>query len=147
MIKNIPVPTDGSIHAKKAIDYACNLASKYGATVHLMHVIHKSEIPEGLDRYIEVEKIEAPREKVLKKIGDGIIKAGLTEAKARGVEDVKSSVVIGDAAEKIVEFAKENGVDMTIMGSRGLGAMKGILLGSISSKVCQVAECTCVTVK
>lgn len=147
MIKNILVPTDGSNHAKKAIDYASDLASKYGATVHLMHVIPQSEIPEGLDRYMEVERIEAPREEVLKKIGDGIIKAGLTEARARGVKDVKSSVVIGDPAEKIVEFAKENGVDMIIIGSRGLGAMKGILLGSVSSKVCHVAECTCVTVK
>lgn len=147
MIKKILVPTDGSNHAKKAIEYACDLASKYGATVHLMHVISKSEIPEGLDRYIEVEKIEAPREQVLKKIGDGIIKGGLTEAKAKGTNNVKSSIVIGDPAEKIVEFAKENGVDMIIMGSRGLGAMKGILLGSVSSKVCHAAGCTCVTVK
>jgi nucleotide-binding universal stress UspA family protein len=147
MIKNILVPMDGSNHAKKAFDYACDLAAKYGAKVHLMHVISKDEIPEGLDKYMEVERIEEPREQVLKKIGDEIIKAGLTEAKAKGVEDVKSSVVMGDPAEKIIEFAKQNGVDMIIMGSRGLGAMKGILLGSVSSKVCHVAECTCVTVK
>jgi nucleotide-binding universal stress UspA family protein len=147
MINTILVPTDGSIHARKAIDYACDLASKYGATVHLMHVIPKSEIPEGLDRYMEVERLEEPREQVLKKIGDGIIKAGLTEAKARGVEGVKSSVVIGDAAEKIVEFAKENGFDMIVMGSRGLGGIKSLFMGSVSSKVCHAAECTCVTVK
>lgn len=147
MIKNILVPTDGSTHAKKAIDYASDLASKYGATVHLMHVISKSEIPEGLDRYMDVERIEEPREQVLKKIGDGIIKSGVTEAKGKGMNNVKSSIVIGDPAEKIVEFAKDNGVDMIIMGSRGLGAMKGILLGSVSSKVCHAAGCTCVTVK
>jgi nucleotide-binding universal stress UspA family protein len=138
---------DGSNHAKKAFDYACDLAATYGAKVHLMHVISKDEIPEGLDKYMEVERIEDPREQILKKIGDEIIKAGLTEAKAKGVEDVKSSVVIGDPAEKIIGFAKQNGVDMIIMGSRGLGAMKGILLGSVSSKVCHAAECTCVTVK
>ncbi len=147
MINNILVPRDGSIHAKKAIDYACDLASKYGATVYLMHVIPQSEIPEGLDKYMEVERIEQPPEQVLKKIGDGIIEAGLTQAKASGAEDVKSSVVIGDAAEKIVEFAKENGVDMIIMGSRGLGGIKSLFLGSVSSKVCHAAECTCVTVK
>jgi nucleotide-binding universal stress UspA family protein len=147
MIKNILVPTDGSTHAKKAIDYASDLASKYDATVHLLHVISKSEIPEGPDRYMDVERVEEPREQVLKKIGDGIIKSGVTEAKGKGMNNVKSSIVIGDPAEKIVEFAKDNGVDMIIMGSRGLGAMKGILLGSVSSKVCQAAECTCVTVK
>lgn len=147
MIKNILVPTDGSTHAKKAIDYASDLASKYGATVHLVHVISKSEIPEGLDRYMDVERVEEPREQVLKKIGDGIIKSGVTEAKGKGMNNVKSSIVIGDPAEKIVEFAKDNGVDMIIMGSRGLGAMKGILLGSVSSKVCHAAGCTCVTVK
>jgi nucleotide-binding universal stress UspA family protein len=36
---------------------------------------------------------------------------------------------------------------MIMIGSRGLGQVKGMLLGSVSSKVCHVADCTCVTVK
>lgn len=138
MIKKILVPTDGSTHARKAIDYAYHLALKFGATVHLLHVIPNSELLEGLDRYIEVDRIEAPRERVLDKIGDAIIKAKLTQAEARDMEAVKSSVVNGNAVEKIAEFAEENRVHMIIMT---------LFLGTVSSKVCHADECTCVTIK
>ncbi len=62
MMKKILVPTDGSIHAKKAVEYACDLASKYEASLYLFHVVQESNILEGLDEYIRIEHIETPRE-------------------------------------------------------------------------------------
>jgi len=148
MIKNILVAVDGSTHAKKAVSYAADLAMKYDAKVHLLHVISEAKVPEGLDKFIEVERIKDPPEKVLlKKVGDAIIEAGQEEARQKGLKDVKSSVALGDPAEKILDYAKDNGVDMIIMGSRGLGGVKGLFLGSVSSKVCHLADNTCVTVK
>jgi nucleotide-binding universal stress UspA family protein len=148
MIKSILVPTDGSSHAKKAIDYASDLAVKYNATLHLLHVITESKIPEGLDEYIKVEGIKDPTERVLlEKVGDAILEAGQNLAKEKGVKDVRPSVLIGDPAGRIIEFAKDNGVDAIIMGSRGLGGIKSLFLGSVSSKVCNLADCTCMTVK
>ena len=60
---------------------------------------------------------------------------------------MKSAVLMGDPAEKIVEYAKANGIDMIVIGNRGLGAVKMLFMGSVSNKVCNLAECTCVTVK
>jgi nucleotide-binding universal stress UspA family protein len=148
MIKKILVPVDGSEHAKKAVTYAADLALKYDAKVYLLHVVPESKVPEGLDKYIEIERIKEPPEIVLlQKVGDAIIEAGQEEARQKGLDKVEASVVLGDPGEKILEFSKNNGIDMIIMGSRGLGGVKSLFLGSVSSKVCHLADTTCVTVK
>ncbi len=148
MLQKILVATDGSNHARKAIEYASDIASKYNATLYLVHVVSQTEIPEDVLEYIRVERIEQPAQTVyLEKIGQGVVGAGEKEARQQGVEDVQSAVLQGDPAERIIEFAKQKNVDMIVIGSRGLGSVKGLLLGSVSSKVCHVAECTCVTVK
>ncbi|UCH19826.1 MAG: universal stress protein [Deltaproteobacteria bacterium] len=75
------------------------------------------------------------------------MKAAQNQVKAKGLKIVKATVSRGDPAEEIVKFSKNNDIDMIVIGSRGLGQTKGILLGSVSSKVCHLSECTCVTVK
>ena len=53
----------------------------------------------------------------------------------------------GDPASTILRVAKGLDADMIVLGSRGLGDAKGLLLGSVSHKVAHFAECTCVSVK
>ncbi len=148
MVKKILVPTDGSEHARRAIDLASDIALQYDAMVYILHVVAESTIPDEVLEYIRVEKLEDPPERVyLQKIGEGIIAAAEREARNKGLKEVQSVVVPGDPAEAIINFAREKGVDMIMIGSRGLGQVKGMLLGSVSSKVCHVADCTCMTVK
>ncbi|NQU72224.1 MAG: universal stress protein, partial [Rhodospirillales bacterium] len=47
----------------------------------------------------------------------------------------------------IIEYAEQHDIDMIVIGSRGLGDLKGMLLGSVSHKVAHLAECSCITVK
>ena len=148
MIKKILVATDGSDHAKKAIDYACDLALKYDAEVYLLYVIYKSGVPKSLLKVIEAHRIEkTPEHAILKEIGDRIIKMAERECREKGVKNFQSSIIEGDPAQAIIEFAREKGVDMIVMGSRGLGNLEGVFLGSVSHKVCNLAHCTCLTVK
>ena len=148
MINKILVATDGSGHARKAIDYACDLALRYEATVYLLHVIHKSGVPESLLKIIEAHRGEkTPEEVILKEIGDRIIKAAETEAEKKGLKNFQSFIVQGDPAERIIEFARQEGVDIIVVGGRGLSTLEGVFLGSVSHKVCHRADCTCVTVK
>ena len=148
-MKRILVPTDGSAHARRAIELATDIALQYGAMLYLLHVVSESTIPDEVLEYIRVERLEEPPERVyLQKIGEGIISAAEREVRNKGMKkEVQSAVVQGDPAETIINFAREKGVDMIMLGSRGLGQVKGMLLGSVSSKVCHVADCTCVTVK
>ncbi len=48
-------------------------------------------------------------------------------------------ITVGDAAEVIVQFAKEKQCDQIVIGSRGLGAVEGLLLGSVANKVMQLS--------
>jgi nucleotide-binding universal stress UspA family protein len=148
MIGKILVPTDGSENASKAINYAFDLAGKYDATIYLLHVVQESKIPEGFEDFLKAEKIEKPEvQAYMEKIGQRIIEIGQEQAKFKGVENVKTAVLLGDPTEKILQSADANEIDMIIMGSRGLGEIKSLFLGSVSSKVCNQADCTCVTVK
>jgi nucleotide-binding universal stress UspA family protein len=68
-------------------------------------------------------------------------------AREHGVARVKAVSKRGPVARTIVEFVEEQKIDTVVMGRRGLGDIEGLLLGSVSHKVCSLAECTCVTVK
>ena len=65
----------------------------------------------------------------------------------KGVGKVTQTVEEGNPAKIILALAESAGVDMIVMGSRGLSDLKGILVGSVSQKVSQLSTCTCVTVK
>ena len=148
MIKKILVPTDGSKHAEKATEYALDIAAKYNAKLYLMHVVSEPKVPEGFMEFLRDEHVaESPAYVYLQTMGKKILGKAEEEVKARGLREVRSVAVEGDPAERIIEFVKENDVDMIIMGSRGLGSVQGLFLGSVSSKVCHAADCTCVTVK
>lgn len=148
MVKNVLVPTDGSTHAQKAIDLACDIAMKYDAKVYLLHVVSKTAIPEWVREYVKSERIEGSTEKAYwDLVGKRIIEAAERQVKAKGLKYSESMVAEGDPTEKILQYAKNNSVDMIVIGSRGLGDVMGKLLGSVSHKVCSMSECTCVTVK
>ncbi len=65
----------------------------------------------------------------------------------KGVKDVETLIVEGDPAQEIVRTAKVRMADAIVIGSRGLNYLEGLLLGSVSHKVVQAAECTCVVVR
>jgi nucleotide-binding universal stress UspA family protein len=60
MVKKILLPLDGSDHAFKALDFASDLAEKYGAVLLVLYVVTKHELPESVRRFAQVEHIEGP---------------------------------------------------------------------------------------
>jgi nucleotide-binding universal stress UspA family protein len=98
---------------------------------------HEGLSPDKLD-YVE---------KSLKETGRRIIEEAEKDVRKRGVKSVQSALLQGYPSNRILKFAEKTGGDMIVIGSRGLGSIKGLLLGSVSHKVCHLARCTCVTVK
>ncbi len=140
MLKKILVATDGSDHARKAIEFASDIALKYKAMVYLIHVVFP--LPTMLEGY-DVQKIEDSQHKVAKEI----IEEAKGEIKKNGVESYQTTILQGNPAQEIINFARKNSVDMIVMGSHGAGKAEMLMLGSVSHKVCHLADCTCVTVK
>lgn len=158
MFKTLLVATDGSRHAHKAVELASDLAEKYGARMILLHVIHE-RVSESLQRMAEIEygaEIAAasalPNQKAaiyeaLQDLGRRILEQAEQVARGKGVKNISKVVEEGDAVKRILEQAERTQADLIVLGSRGLSDLKGLLQGSVSHKVSQLALCTCVTVK
>jgi nucleotide-binding universal stress UspA family protein len=84
---------------------------------------------------------------VLRPIGKAIAERACAMVRAKGVKKVDIQIVGGRAADSILAAAEHEKADMIVMGSRGMGNLKGLFVGSVSHKVSQHAPCTCVTVK
>ena len=173
MLSTILVPTDGSVHADKAVDLAGDLAGKYGAKIVLLHVLLRGHMPEGLVRAANVEHlgkksgqpsnlVNMPIEimarvegkkgtqmplDVLEFIGKRVLAGAEQVCRDKGVETVELAVEEGNPTEIILAYAKRTKADMIVMGSRGLSGLQGVLVGSVSHQVGHLATCTCVTVK
>ncbi len=141
MLSKILVPVDGSENSLRALDHAIYLAEKTGANITAMNVI---ENPPTV--YVESQKLlnnllanfRAESAKILDKCKQIAEKS-----------DVKIETVIGegDAASNIVGYAQKGDFDTIIIGRRGLGRFKEMVLGSISNKVLHHAKCTVMIVK
>lgn len=141
MIQKILVPVDGSEQSLKATEFSADLAMQYDAIIHLLHVFKLSVIPEGLGDYVMTDRLE------LQALGNKIVALAEERARKKGAKQIEAIVVEGDPSERIINYAKDHDVDIIVIGSRGLGTFKGLLLGSVSNKVSHRADRTCVIVR
>jgi nucleotide-binding universal stress UspA family protein len=147
MIKTILVAYDGSVHAARALALAADAALRYGAEVHLVHVIPRLEVPEELKEFARVEGVDSQTVLALRQVADSVLGAAQAGLAAKGVTAAQAVVLTGDPAEELLGYAREHGVGLVVMGRRGLGRIRGLLLGSVSSKVLALAECPVLTVR
>ena len=174
MYKKIAVATDGSPAASKAVEAAADLAAKYGAELTVLHVLMHGEPPESLRRMAEVEhmvehepavqeafdnmpgqmmavQVDVERHRfdheIIVKMGESVATRAEKAARDKGVGVVRHEVLEGDTAEQIVRTAERMGTELIVVGSRGLGPFRRLLMGSVSHKVSQIAPCACLVVR
>lgn len=122
MFQKILAPIDGSTHAAAAAGLSADLATRFDAELLIIHV-------------------GAPDDE-----GHAVLKDGLQHANEAGVRHVETSLESGDPAARILARATDDGADLIVVGSRGLGALDGLVMGSVSHKVFHLAPCSCITV-
>lgn len=147
MINNILVATDASPGANRAINFAADIAGKYDATLHLLYAVREMQLPAELKKMAEVEKITGARTDVLDFVGRKILGDAEVRAAKKGATKVKSTLEHGDPATVILRYAKRRKVDLIVLGTRGLGQVKGMLMGSVSRKVTNLAEISCLIIR
>ncbi len=149
-IKTILHPTDGSDSARKALDFACELAAERNAQLLILHVQrrHGSErIPPELEQFSDIEHVRASEARLLRAAAEYIVDDARVAALNKGLALVDAEVMEGDPAHQIVDIARARKVDAIVMGSRGLGGLERLLLGSVSHKVAHAAPCSCLIVR
>ena len=68
-------------------------------------------------------------------------------AKASGATKIGRTLLTGDPAEGILKLVKRKRADAVVMGRRGIARVTGLLVGSVTQKVSNLAACTVITVK
>lgn len=144
-IKRILVPHDGDQMSDKAVLYAGELAKALGAEIKLLYVIEEIEVPAtlllGNDRVL----IESARRSIARELEQNWKRFAQEKVKALSTEKVgvSTEVKIGNAAEQILKFSKENNIDLIVMGSRRLEGISKVVvaLGSVARKVSERAFC------
>ncbi len=147
MAQKILVAVDGSDSGFKALTFAVDLARRYDAELVTLYVVPDHAPPESLMQFARCEHLAETPWAIYDAIGDGILGAAESEAHAGGVERVTGIKATGDPARTILDKAMRLSVDMIVLGSRGLGELRGLLLGSVSLKVSSHAPCTCIVVR
>jgi nucleotide-binding universal stress UspA family protein len=147
MLKNVLVATDASPASNRAINLAADMAGKYGATLHLLYVVRDMQLPPELKKMAEVEKIAGARSDVLEFVGEKILGDAEARALKKGAINVKTALEHGDPATMTLRHAKRRKVDLIVLGTRGLNQVKGVLMGSVSRKVANLSEISCLVVR
>ena len=147
MIDRILVTTDGSPASNRAIDLAAHMTIKHDASLYLLNVIREMQLPPELKKMARVENIGQARQDVLDFVADKIIGDAERRAKRKGVKSVRKATGHGDPATAIARYAQRNKIDLIVMGTRGLGRVKGMLMGSVSRKVANACNVNLLVVR
>lgn len=145
MYNHILVPVDGSKYSVRAAVRAADIAEKYQGAVTLLHVINPSQLT-GLGPMQDPPLITENMVSGLNEAGWAIINEALHAIGDTSVE-IATEVVWGSPDRVILAKVAEKPFDLIVMGSRGLGAISGLLLGSVSDGVVRRATCPVLIVK
>ena len=144
-IKTILVAVDGSKQAAKATGIATDLAQRCGAKLIVLHVV--TPIFEGerdkLAEFARMEHLEQTEYEMLQERGRAIVESAESSARQSGLTSVEPIVEVGDPAVVIVNMTRARNADLVVVGRRGRGTLSGLLLGSVSNKIIQLADAPC----
>ena len=137
-IKTILHPTDFSEQARYGFQMACALARDYGARLLVCHVYQPPPVVYGEFGVAPPPPGEAPES----------LRAQLARIRpAEGEVDVQHYLLEGDAAEEIVELARDSLCDLIVMGTHGRTGLGRLLMGSVAEQVMRRAPCPVLTIK
>jgi len=143
-IKNILVPTDFGSAADAALLYGRELASRFGATLHLIHVVDSFPIASFPETYgVLTEKLQADLEEAAREA----IAARLLDSDGSGPRTARAVITSASPVMSIVDYAKTYGIDLIVMGTHGRGALAQFMMGSVAERVVRVAPCPVLTVR
>ena len=146
MYKKILVAFDGSEPSKRALDHAVNIAATWNSEVLILSVVPQVMMPVFPDEGFGAAPLTAAQdmtdyqEKMKEIYGNALKDAENDIRNGFGDLKVKTLLLEGRPSSTIVEEAEKDGVDLIVIGSRGLGGITGWILGSTSRRV--VESCT-----
>lgn len=155
-LRRILLVTDGSAHSHAAARYLGQFPLPLEIDLRVMHVLPPAYQPIMMEPYYGgwrtsfsapgddaeeqafLEKQAAEGEALLARTRGLLARRGLASTPV---------MVRGDAATEIIDYVKTNQVDLIVAGSRGLGRLKSLWMGSVSRKLVHYSTCSVLVVK
>jgi nucleotide-binding universal stress UspA family protein len=137
------IAVDGSDHSRRAVEAAARLAKE---TTALEAVL--LNVREGQEYFGELQPFD--HESIVRALRDRqqeLLEAALAHARLSGLESLRTLATAGAAAQEIARAATDLGVDQIVMGTRGMNALGGLLLGSVAQRVVHLATMPVLLVK
>jgi len=145
-IQKILVPVDGSAYARRAVDMAAELASGQLADIMLLHVIRDLSLPREILEMIASGEVTESRQELLEDSAQIILENASEQLQAKGITPVSAEFLYGSPAATIVNYAREKGVDLIVLGAQGLHPNE-YNLGATARKVIDRSPISCLLVR
>lgn len=142
--KRVLAPTDFSESSEEALRQACWLAERFGAELHILHVLTEI-VPTGPDPLmmpVMPPQFYQDDEDKARKSLENVIKPTWSRPAS-----VKTAVRWGSAAEAIVDYAAEEAIDLIVVSTHGRTGLSHILLGSVAERIVREAPCPVLTIR
>jgi len=144
--RHILVPVDGSASSLKAVEQAIELAGLCDSEINFIHVANLNGVMGSYPAFV------SPRSNFSGSILEDVVEIGrkiLDQALDMVPQSIKAKghCVNGNPASAILQEAEALKVDLIIVGSRGLGVLRGTLVGSVSRSLLGNATCPVLVVK
>ena len=138
------MPVDGSEISYRALDAGLFFLEKLGSSITVIHVMEDIPIT-----HIESQKLLNDMLEIsaaCKQQGHDILSKCSETAKNKELM-VNTILLKGNPASIILDFCKNGKYDLIIMGNRGMGKIREIILGSVSSKILHNSSCPVLLIK
>ena len=143
-LKNILLATDFSEPSGAALEYAKSLAEAFGASVHVLHVL-EDLAAHAWTTEVYVAALPGVHEEMERQARERLETVFTAEERAR--YRAHPELRTGSPFVEIVRYAREQQIDLIVMGTHGRGPIAHMLLGSVAERVVRKAPCPVLTVR
>lgn len=134
-IKKLLLPIDFSDVSLKTATWALTLGNKFSAEIHLLFIARRLEHLSGINvARVSIENFENEVVRGAETMMEEFVNTHFKDYAA-----CKNKVVLGDAAEEIINYVKSEKIDLVIIGTHGRKGLDSILFGSVAERVIKMS--------
>jgi universal stress protein A len=145
LLKKVLVATDFGPPSESALRYGQTLSRAFGAELHVLHVV-ENIFARAMDGY-GYAAISPDVQLDIERTGRKRVDALLSDEDRRELRGRASTITSNSPAAAIVDYARDNGIDLIVMGTHGRGTLGHLFMGSVAERVVRTAPCPVLTVR
>ena len=133
-VTNVLCPVDFSSSSDAALFFASSLAKEHGAELHIVHVYEEPFAYTDLSAYVPPADMGPAKDRLERTLPTSEV-------------PFRHRFIVGNPGDKLVDYAKQNDVDLIVLGTHGRTGLNRMLMGSVAEEVVRRATCPVLTIR